>query len=194
MGISYIKKNDDSNDNNSINENMYIHIEKDVNKNINDNLLNQYKIQKQDNFHFKNIQANNKIKNKLYYEDKNNSSLDDYSFYNDNIILYEMKQKFIKEKENSLKELIINEIKKDLIIPLSDSINKKDLKIKEITNDFQNEIKALKKEIENLELNNKKLINQINENNSNLENYKKENNEKLNKLNSTIKELRTQIK
>lgn len=151
----------------SENKNTIIHIKDDFAKNNEIKFLNQLKIQKQENFILKQL----RIKNDM----KNNRMLQDYSFYNDSIIMYEMKKKFIKEKEGLLKNEIKNEIKSELIIPLSNTIQKKDL------------------EIEKLKNYNNQLTEQLKENKCKTEILKKETNEKFEQLNKKIIELINQI-
>ena len=182
MGILYGPSNEDTL---SENNNTIINIKDDFTKKDEISLLNKLKIQKQNNFILKKVRTKNVI--------NNNSILQDFSFYNDSIIMYEMKKKFIKEKEDSLKNEIKNEIKGELIIPLSNTIQKKDLEIKEIKAEFENKIKLLNNESEKLKINNNQLAKLLKENECKTENLKKESNEKFEQLNKKIKELIAQM-
>ena len=132
-------------------------------------------IQKADNFYLMEKKPHKNIKS------------EDYSFYGENAIEFQMKQKFIKDKENLFKEEIKNEIKKEYILHLAEITEKNKEEIINIKKLFKNELIGLKNEY------NEKLNEQQNKNNLLVKNMKKGFSETIEKINLKVKEISTKL-
>ena len=154
--------------------------------NINKKRNNSYTIEKQQNFNLKNIYSFNE----QIYDFQKNNYLNKFSIYNDDIILFEMKQKYIKEKEVSFKEEIKTELKNEFLLNISESIQKINKEINNMKKNFIEEKNYNKTELKNLST---KINNKNDEIKLVIDNYKKSSDSLIEQLNFKLKEFQSNI-
>lgn len=116
------------------------------------------------------------LEKKIEGTKNNNNSFNGFPIYNNDYILNEMKNKYIKNEKKKFKAQIKNEIKNQLIKPILDSLKKKDEEI----SDLKSENNTLTSEIT-------KLNEQIVKNNNQLKNQISNEAEKINKQIENVK-------